>query len=619
MHAFIICWTGMEENARAIAEAIVDDAEFLTVIYSNNQESDTTGPGTWIRVPDAWFYGMKFRECLRLHRSGIMLQIQADANSADWGKVLRNCRQAHADHAMLGIWGPDLDYTPWNIDIAKTGDLEKGRLALVAQTDGIVWSLSEQILARLGELDYECNNIGWGIDWIAIAYARCHNLLVARDLSITIQHPSGTAYSRDLATEQMQAFLAQMTAQEADQYMLLNSFIGQRVSQVRNVVTAHSAPLVSAANESAGGDTVQLKDWPTLRASSLQGRLRAMLDKQEILYSFVSGIPGEIFRYFPENIDGELATWTPEPFSFVPFATGDASRAPDLVIFTAHSNDLHLRLWEIREQHGMDPVIVVWFWDNHTAYLNNKATALAADLIIPSHSCAVDYLFNPASVVSGQVPLCCAQWSRAEAEHLFARFGGGERKSRLLVNYVKYDYASERNAVIQEIAESIPEADVLLMPSNDRSRYFSGTTDRRFEEWASYKATIILPVTEDLSTRFFDALVAGLIPIVPSCITDLDRICPSAALEALGVVRINSYDIGVIKAAAREALERFDAMGPAGVLARHRFALEHHMLVNRVTSILQTVYMNASGELTVDFGAGTYGAALYQVSNSCSI
>ena len=55
IHAFIICWTGMEDNARHIASAIEHEVEQLTVIYSNQSGTIEAGAGHWVQVPDEWF------------------------------------------------------------------------------------------------------------------------------------------------------------------------------------------------------------------------------------------------------------------------------------------------------------------------------------------------------------------------------------------------------------------------------------------------------------------------------------------------------------------------------------------------------------------------------------
>lgn len=613
-NAFIISWSGTEDRARMIAASVVGEVDSLTVIYSNTSDTDLIGPGDWVRVPDEWFYGRKFRACLERHGAGIMLQIQADAECDDWPDLIRKCRVAHASDSTLGIWAPDIRFTPWESALVDIDQAHEDDVVPVAQTDGIVWSIVEPIVSRLRLLDYEQNNLGWGIDWIAGCCARVSNLRVLRDRSILVRHPPGAGYSRDEARQQMDVFLRQMTSQERDQFLLLNSLVELRARQRGEVPLKRVGSPSPSLTVPPEGLVTELRRWPSLRAAGITERLRGLITKPEISYTFESGIPASIFRYFPANLDQELAAWTPGPFRYIPAES--ATEAPDIVIVTTHGNDLSERLWAIRERCVNDPVVVIWCWDNHTGYLANLVTATAADFVIPCHSNEVSYLFNNSSVVSSHVPLCCAQWSRDEAERFFASHGAMARKHKLLINYVSYPYAVERNEVIARMGTEIPEAEVLLMPAHDRTRYFAGTTEGRFAEWTAYKATIILPVTTDLSTRFFDALLAGLVPIVPRAITDVDRIIPAETLDALGVVRIGSYDIEEIRNAVHEALYRFDVMGHDGVLARHRFVLEHHMLINRVTAILHLMYMHAARELGIEFSDGAFGHALYQVVES---
>jgi hypothetical protein len=149
------------------------------------------------------------------------------------------------------------------------------------------------------------------------------------------------------------------------------------------------------------------------------------------------------------------------------------------------------------------------------------------------------------------------------------------------------------------------------MPRDDRSRYFGQSAMGRFAEWSRYKATIIVPVRDDLSTRVFDALLAGLIPIVPRSIRDLDRVIPPGDQSRLGLVTVESLDLGVVQPAVAEALRRFDAMGVDGILARQDHVLDNHMLVNRVTEILYHVWQLGTGERKIDFRSGDQGPGLY--------
>ena len=208
----------MEENARHIARAIEHKVDHLSVVYSNKAGTTETGAGHWVKVPDDWFYGRKFSECLRLHSGTIMLQIQADAASDSWHEVIDRCRQAYSLYDDLGVWAPDIDFTPWDMDRVKIARIPGTSFAAVLQTDGIVWSLSEPVIERMRRFDYEQNNLGWGIDWAAICYAFTHDLLVLRDTSICVTHPQGTSYDKPIASKQQTAFLSQMTLQEKIMY-----------------------------------------------------------------------------------------------------------------------------------------------------------------------------------------------------------------------------------------------------------------------------------------------------------------------------------------------------------------------------------------------------------------
>lgn len=224
LHVFVICWTGWEEASRRIARALEKSVDFLTVIYSNKAGSTETGAGEWIQVPDDWFYGRKFEKSLELNAGDIMLHITADAHSDDWPALAHRCRELHKLHENLAVWAPDIDHTDWHTEIVRMGSLEDPRLLLVSQTDSIVWSLSGPVLERMPQLAYDMNNLGWGIDWLAISHAKSRRLLVIRDLSVKVLHPAGTAYHYGGAEEQMHAFLAQMTPPERRQFQKLSAF-----------------------------------------------------------------------------------------------------------------------------------------------------------------------------------------------------------------------------------------------------------------------------------------------------------------------------------------------------------------------------------------------------------
>ncbi len=352
--------------------------------------------------------------------------------------------------------------------------------------------------------------------------------------------------------------------------------------------------------------------WPQRRADELNALFQRLAGLNEIYYSFVPSPDTDFLGYFPKDIELELDRVSQGRLRRVPLA-GEHGAQADIVVLTAHGPNRASEIWELRERLKPGAIVAVWLWDNHLGPQFNLQVTLACDVAFPSHWDDADYLYNPATLVGSHVPACSAQWSAASAERLMAETGFGERLHKVLANYVEYHFAS-RTAILKTLSKEIGEVEVLMMPAGDRTRYFSMSSADRFAEWTAYKAALILPVTSDLSTRVFDALLAGMIPVVPTSIVDFDTVLPPAIQGSLGIVRFDSLDIEAIRHASCRALEIFDAMGAEGVQRRHRYAIEHHMLANRIRLMLDNLLFLASGELTVEFGDGPHGPALYQTS-----
>ena len=106
-------------------------------------------------------------------------------------------------------------------------------MSVVAQTDGICFSLSTPIVSRMRMANYESNIYGWGISWMMVAGAFSRNLFVVVDESVFVEHPVGSGYSHREALAQQAEFLEQLTPQEQIQYRLLNSHF--RLQQLKRM------------------------------------------------------------------------------------------------------------------------------------------------------------------------------------------------------------------------------------------------------------------------------------------------------------------------------------------------------------------------------------------------
>ncbi|QUJ76040.1 hypothetical protein KDD17_14070 [Sulfitobacter albidus] len=211
LHVVIISWDGYHDRARAIADALVGEVDALSVVTSNARGTAEDGPGEWVLVPQSWYFGRKFRAALDLVADDtVMLQIQADTHSDDWPAVARACARAFAERPDIGLWIPDITWTPWPVDVVSEGEIPGTPLLRVAQTDGIVWALHPDLLPSLRALDYEGNNLGWGIDWVALHEAAQQGRIAVRDLSCPVHHPQSRGYDNAEAAQHMKNFLGQL-------------------------------------------------------------------------------------------------------------------------------------------------------------------------------------------------------------------------------------------------------------------------------------------------------------------------------------------------------------------------------------------------------------------------
>ena len=333
------------------------------------------------------------------------------------------------------------------------------------------------------------------------------------------------------------------------------------------------------------------------RAHALTQQISALAARDSMRFAFLPSAETDPIGYFPSDLAPEMRPLSSRHLDFVPRDEGLAGL--DVVIVTAHGSDLSGWIAELRRRADPKTLFAAWLFDNHIALEANVSTSQAVDFVFPSHKFAAEPYANPHAVLADAVAPCSCQWTHDEAAALWRENLGQARSSQLLVNYVDYEF-SWRSELLRSLKAECAEADVFLMSPGDRSRYFGMTRAERMGEWLRYKATLILPVSYDLSTRVFDALLAGLVPVVPWQVLDFDTAVPPSEQERLGIVRVEDMTVPAVRDAAAKAVGAYDDMGEAGTTARHEFALTQHMLANRVGAMLSCIRDVAAGVRTVE-------------------
>jgi len=229
LHASIVSWPGLHDQARHIAAQLLRTVGRVSVVYSDSADRTESGAGDWIRVPQKDYFGHKFQVLLdRVNDDDVMLLIQADASCEDWPELARRCAAALEGASSIGVWAPNIDNSSFPPEQMALRQHPEMNLVEVLNCDAIVLGLAPFVVSRLRTLDYACNNLGWGIDWAAITHAKAAGLTAVVDLTMKVHHPVSRGYDGAAAESQMHEFLAQLGAPERDAYKRFSALVAKR-------------------------------------------------------------------------------------------------------------------------------------------------------------------------------------------------------------------------------------------------------------------------------------------------------------------------------------------------------------------------------------------------------
>ena len=220
-------------------------------------------------------------------------------------------------------------------------------------------------------------------------------------------------------------------------------------------------------------------------------------------------------------------------------------------------------------------------YDNHHWISNNLQSAIFADIYIPSHQ--DEYLLatrvNP-NVIGG-IPCGSNQWSMDFINEYAKDLCSIGRTDLPLGKYYFYEKFVHRNKTITTLNQIYPSIRLL---QND---FHSLTQEEKGLEWSNHKLHWIIPVLNDLPIRFFDALITGGLPLIPTGLKPF--------VSALGVPRsfyleYSPLDILDSKNFIEKANEYFDASGLDGILARHQYAVKNFHIDVILNKIIASSY-----------------------------
>jgi hypothetical protein len=197
---------------------------------------------------------------------------------------------------------------------------------------------------------------------------------------------------------------------------------------------------------------------------------------------------------------------------------------------------------------------------------------------VPAHlsSSIIQSRINPNIDIT--LPCGTIQWTRELLfNHLEKILNLNRTKSPLGMHnfYEKFKY---RNSVISTLGKNIPSVQINLDNFHIRS------ANDRFNEWASHSCHWIIPVHNDLPIRFFDALITGGIPIIPSSLVHQMEFFK---IPAHFYVTHDALDILEPTEVIQRANDLFEKHSVEGILERFQFCLNNYHVNSIASSIIE--------------------------------
>jgi hypothetical protein len=270
----------------------------------------------------------------------------------------------------------------------------------------------------------------------------------------------------------------------------------------------------------------------------------------------------------------------------------------DVCVLSCHNEGEEKILFNLR-RNNLAGLYFVWMWDNHHHHVTNLRTAMLADVVFSSHWHDHQYLNFPITLCGPHIPLHSRQWSARLISQIYPDGLPISRADGIFGGFGHYRGLSKRNAFIEQLMTQCPGHALSLV---NVESYYQVPVKDRLAAWMNHKVHLIVPVARDLSSRLFEALMTGQIPLVPDDVPDLDRVVPTDLQQSLPILRWRHDSTESVQAAWRHGVERFDSEGAVGVARRHAFAREHHSLTARFQSFAAFVRKPVQIALQTDGG-----------------
>lgn len=199
---FIFNWKGQYQKTLDKEQSLQKIFDKVTVINSD----DTNEEEKWINIGDDCFYTDQFMKALELFDGDVLFHIQGDASYDKLEELVSDAKKYFEEYEW-GIYAPNVDYTWYTSENTDIQSLQSNHenIKMVADTDCTCWFIHKDIINEFKSrnIDMSDQKMGWGIDLCLSAISFILGRPVIRDYNHTIDHPPGTNYNKEKASDEM--------------------------------------------------------------------------------------------------------------------------------------------------------------------------------------------------------------------------------------------------------------------------------------------------------------------------------------------------------------------------------------------------------------------------------
>lgn len=237
-------------------------------------------------------------------------------------------------------------------------------------------------------------------------------------------------------------------------------------------------------------------------------------------------------------------------------------------------------------------LILVYLYDNHHSLTQSLMVSTISDIVVIAHPDFKNLLEAYAPIVIGPIHAPIQSWNLEELDQFKYLIDNTNRNIDVGGMHYKYKKFTLRNELIDLMEKNIKKSKIGFTNKDNNAGYHNQSPIEKMKEWTNFKTSIIVPVTDDLPIRFFDALLTGCVPIVPKKLKNKIESLEKFESIKSEIFWYENFEIECIKKEISKAIDHFEKYGIDGIRLRSNWVLSYQTKEVVLSKIINNIKEN---------------------------